>query len=152
MKICLVASRGGHMEELACMSELDGEKFLITEKSSNTITFCDQVYYVEHINRKDKNAIRKIVKIFIEANAILKKEKPDCYISTGALIAVPVLILGKIRKKKIIYIETLARVEDLSLSGKIVYRFADVFCVYWESLLKKYPKARYIDLFNEVIK
>ena len=59
------------------------------------------------------------------------------------------LILGKLRKKKVIFVESMARVEDLSLSGKIAYRFADVFVVYWESLARKYPKATCIDLFSE---
>lgn len=151
MKICLVASRGGHVEEIACVAGCNAEMFLITEKAPNKISFCDRVYYVDHINRKDPHIIPKIIKLVAETNVILKKEKPDCYISTGALISVPVLFLGKLRKKKIIYIESIARIEDLSLTGKIVYRFADVFCVYWESLLQKYPKACYIDLFNEVL-
>ena len=149
MKICLVASRGGHVDELAFASDLNGEMFLITEKSTDEIKFCNRVYYVDHMNRKEPKLVRKMLKLFIEAAKIIRAEKPDCYISTGALISVPVLILGKLSGKKIVFIESLARVETPSISGRIVYRFADVFVVYWKSLLKFYPKARYINLIGE---
>ena len=149
IKICLVASRGGHLSEIAFAKDLNAETFLITEKSGNGDSVCENTYYVDPINRREHNALWKFIKLFFSAHRILKKEQPDCYISTGALISIPVLILGKLQGKKIIFIETLARVVSPSLSGKIVYRFADVFVVYWESLLKYYPKAHYIDLFRE---
>lgn len=149
MKICLIASCGGHLEELCFAQELHGSCFLITEKSASVTADYDSVYYVDHINRREPHAIRKIIKLFFTAAKILKYEKPDCFISTGALISIPVLILGKLKRKKIIFVETLARVETPSLSGRIAYCFADVFVVYWKSLLKYYPKAHYIDLFRE---
>lgn len=151
MKICLVASRGGHIGEMCFAKDLNAEMFLITEKTdnNNNILFFCPTYYVDPINRRERNAVWKILKLFCTAYRILKKEKPDCYISTGALISIPVLLLGKLQGKKIIFIETLARVVSPSLSGRIAYCFADVFVVYWESLLKYYPKAYYIDLFRE---
>lgn len=149
MKICLVASCGGHLEELCFAQKLNGELFLITEKTKNNVSLCEKVYFVDPNNRREPYAIIKIAKLFIEANRILKAEQPDCFISTGALISIPVLILGKLRRKKIVFIETIARVEDLSLSGKIAYRFADVFIVYWKALAQKYPRAHYINLFSE---
>lgn len=149
MKICLAASRGGHLDEIGFARQLKGEKFLITEKSDNTVSLCDRVYYVDPINRRERGAIWKILQLFVKANGILKAEQPDCFLSTGALITIPVLILGKLRRKKVIFIESMARLDDLSLSGKIAYRFADVFIVYWKSLSEKYPKAHYIDLFSE---
>jgi UDP-N-acetylglucosamine:LPS N-acetylglucosamine transferase len=69
------------------------------------------------------------------------KEKPDCIISTGALITYPICLLGKMMGKKIIYIESFARVDRPSLTGKFMYKVADLFIVQWEELLKHYPKA-----------
>ena len=34
-------------------------------------------------------------------------------------------------------------VKELSLSGKIIYPFADLFLVQWKELSKKYKKAVY---------
>lgn len=151
MKICLVASRGGHLRELEFAKYLDKEveMFLITEKSAEISDTSMPVYYVDQINRKEPLAIYKILKLFYVGNKILKKESPDCYISTGALISIPILLLGKLRGKKIIFVESFARVESASLSGKIAYKFADVFIVYWKNLLKIYPNAVYINLLTE---
>ena len=75
---------------------------------------------------------------------IIKKEKPDVIITTGALIAFPFCVIGKIMRKKIIYIESFARVNGKSLTGKLVYPFADLFLVQWESMLDVYPKSKYV--------
>lgn len=151
MKICLVASRGGHLGELAFVKQMnaDIDFFLITEKAQEIKGSSEKVYYVDQINRKEVFAIPKLTRLFIVGNRILRKEKPDCYISTGALISIPILILGKLRRKKIIFIETFARVESGSISGRIAYHFADLFIVYWENLKKIYPKAIYINPFTE---
>jgi beta-1,4-N-acetylglucosaminyltransferase len=45
---------------------------------------------------------------------------------------------------KIVYVESIARVESLSLSGKLLYRTADYFLVQWPQLKAKYPAAQYL--------
>lgn len=139
------------MDELKFIREmnLEYDNFLITEKNPEGQKNWNRVYYVDQINRKEPLALFKIIRLFIIGSRILRKEKPDCFISTGALISIPILLLGKLHGKKIIFIETFARVESGSLSGKIAYLFADVFIVYWKNLLKIYPKAVYIDPFKE---
>lgn len=152
MKICLVASSGGHLKELEFVKALNiknAEYFLITEKVAGMrVKGYGRVYYVTQINRKEKGAWVKFLRLAATGNKILRKEKPDYYISTGALISIPILFLGKLRRKKVIFVESFARVEDGSLSGKIAYRFSDLFIVYWKNLLKVYPKARYVDPFG----
>lgn len=46
-------------------------------------------------------------------------------------------------KRRMVYVESFARVKDLSLSGKLVYPFVDRFLVQWEGLREKWPKAEY---------
>ena len=72
---------------------------------------------------------------------IIDKEKPDAVLSTGAMIAYPALLLGKWMGKKIIFIECMFNVDAPTLTGKLAYRFADLFIVQWEEMLKVYPKA-----------
>ena len=49
--------------------------------------------------------------------------------------------LAKLFGKKLIYIESFAKISSPNLSGKLLYRFADQFYVQWETMLKIYPKA-----------
>ena len=46
---------------------------------------------------------------------------------------------------RIVYVESIARVSSLSLSGSILYRgrVADGFFVQWPGLAAKYPRAKF---------
>ena len=145
MKICFTASSGGHTEELSQLKELIKESdFVITEKSDfMVVDWCEKVYFVSQINRKEILFIPKFLILFIKSLCIFIKEKPDCIISTGALATVPVCIWAKLMRKKIIYIESFARVDEGSLTGKIMYKIADLFIVQWEDMLKVFPDATY---------
>lgn len=88
-------------------------------------------------NRSIVNLIRN----FFLAFRILLKEKPDCILSTGAGIGVPFIYAGRILGIRTVYIETLTRVNTLSLTGRLVYYVADNFIVQWPELAEKYNRA-----------
>ena len=46
--------------------------------------------------------------------------------------------------KKLIYIESFAKVTSPTETGKLLYKFADQFYVQWKPMLKFYPKAIYL--------
>lgn len=72
---------------------------------------------------------------------LLRRERPHFIISTGADVAVPTLILGKIFFRcKIIFIESAGDVTP-TLTGRIVYPFCDLFIVQWPEKLHHFPKA-----------
>ena len=146
MKICFAASSGGHLEEIKCLRPIaeENDSFLITEKTSEGKTaWGDRTYYLRQTNRKEPLFLFHFIKLFFQANAILKKERPDCVISTGALMTYPVCFLAKRKGMKIIYIESFARVDAPSLTGKLMYSMADLFLVQWEEMLEVFPKATY---------
>lgn len=82
--------------------------------------------------------------LFLNAGKILRQESPDVLITTGALLAFPFCVIAKIKGTKIIYIESFARVNSGSLTGRLVYPFADLFLVQWKALQQIYPKAIYV--------
>ncbi|XP_008587415.1 PREDICTED: UDP-N-acetylglucosamine transferase subunit ALG14 homolog, partial [Galeopterus variegatus] len=61
-------------------------------------------------------------------------------------IVVSALLLGILGIKKVIivYVESICRVETLSLSGKILFHLSDYFIVQWPALKEKYPKSVYL--------
>lgn len=146
IKIGLIASGGGHLEELRWIRGLEKKYnyFYLTERGGfDDAGYIKHAYFVEKINRKEKFFFIHFFKLILYSFRILLKEKPDVLISTGALVAVPILYLGKLFGKKIIFIETIARIESLSLTGKLIYPIADCFIVQWEELQQKYPKTVY---------
>ena len=131
-KACFIASSGGHWEELMCLREIADayDTFFVTEEGGQAEdSNLKKIYTLPQINRHEKSFFWHFFKLFKSALKILKKEKPDFVITTGALIAFPFCIFAKLRGIKI---------------GKLVYPFADLFLVQWEPLLKFYPKAKYV--------
>ncbi len=145
-KICFTASLGGHLEEIARLAVLKDQLdiFLLTEKGGfGEQKFCSTVYYLSQMNRKEILFLPKFIKSFLKSFYVLLKEKPDCIISTGALATFPISLIGKLMGKQIIYIESFARVDTASLTGRLMYRVADMFIVQWKDLLELFPNAVY---------
>ncbi len=145
-KICFTASSGGHMEEISQLYEIreQYDSFLFTEKEKFLESnFCDKIIYVPQMNRHEKTFFIKMIRLFFISARVLHREKPDCIISTGALVTYPICLLGKLTGRKIIYIESFARVESCSLTGKLMKPIADLYIVQWEELKEQVPNAIY---------
>ncbi len=56
------------------------------------------------------------------------------------------LRLTHLHDTRIAYVESIARVQSLSLSGKVLYysRVADVMLVQWPEMAQRYPRCRYV--------
>lgn len=156
MKICLVCASGGHLTEMLKINDafISHETFLITyrEKFSNLPKNIKRVYYIKNIlvsnvqaNRVKKKALivlQMILLTLYELKVILK-ERPDIVVSTGSEIAIPIFYLAKVMGKKIIFIESLCRIDKLSGTGKIVRPICDLFLVQWDNLAKLHSKNEY---------
>lgn len=143
-KICLAASSGGHFEQIMMLKPLIDEYdgFLITEKTKYEISTKNiRAYYVKQINRKEIAFVFKFIINAVIAFKIFIKEKPDIVISTGALSTIPICIISKFFRRKLIFIESFAKTNSPTLTGKLLYKFADKFYVQWEDMKKIYPKA-----------
>lgn len=143
-KICLVCSSGGHFFELYSLKLLwkDCNHFWVTfpEKDTQYLLKSERTYWAYHpTNRNIKNLIRNLLLAF----KIFSKERPGIIISTGAGVSVPFLYIGRIMGAKTIYIESMARIKNLSLTGRLVYPVVQNFFVQWPELAVKYPRTEF---------
>ncbi len=153
MKICLECAEGGHLDEmLDIIDAFEGHNiFFVTTKAPTTAGLDKQyrVYYVRRqydTNRKWAIYFRELVllpKLILCSIAILIRERPKVIVSTGGGTTIPLCYLGKLMGVKIIYIESLARINQPSITGKMIHPVADLFLVQWESMLRFYKKAKY---------
>jgi len=141
-KICLISSSGGHYEQLRKLSSLENEYDLIwiTEKTDYE---SDADYYLIQTGGKDKLFPVKMIWNSIKSLFVYFKEKPDIIITTGAMVVIPMSLIGKVFGKKVIFIETFARIYDGTRTGQLMYKYADLFIIQWEELKKIYPDAVY---------
>lgn len=143
MKVCFIASSGGHFQQLMMLEPLmeKYESFVVTEKTNYQLKCKHPMYYVPQIQRKEKLWGLRFVGIALKSIKIFLKEKPDVIISTGVLATLPMCFLGKIFRKRIIFIESFAKSEKPTLTGRVMVKLSDKVYVQWQSLLGFYTEA-----------
>ena len=148
-KVIFAASSGGHFTELLKVQELfkEYDYLLVTEMTDVTRDLKDK-YNIKYVDYgPNKNKIKywwTIFKNLAKAIGIVAKFRPDTVVSTGAQVGGFFCYIGKFFGAKVIYIETMAKIKELSGTGHNVYKIADKFYVQWKSLEEKYEKAEYI--------
>ncbi len=141
-KLCLISSSGGHYEQLSMLKKL-GDKydlFWVTEKTDYK---GNANYYLSQTGSKDILMPFKMLGNCFKTLRFWIKEKPQAVVTTGTMVALPVCFLAKMLGKKVIYIETFARVRDCTRAGKLMYKVADLFIYQWEYLKEFYPEGVY---------
>lgn len=72
------------------------------------------------------------------------RERPDVIVCTGVLATIPFCIIGHALGSKIVYIESFAKTDSPTMTGRLLWKYADRFYVQWESMLSVYPDARFV--------
>lgn len=146
IKVCLIASSGGHIEELMQLNKIREKysHFFMFPETAWTRQIDGKKYFILDMNRKNKcTKLFSLFKMFFQQIFIYFKERPNLIVTTGAVVALPICLYAKVFHKKIIFIESIARVTSCSQTGKIMVKLADLFIVQWEDQLKCYPEAKY---------
>lgn len=142
IKICLVGSSGGHLTHLYMLKPFwkDKKHFWVTfdKEDARSILVGENVYPCYFPTNR---SIKALIKNSWIAWKVIRKEKPNLIVSSGAAIAVPFFYIGKLFGAKLIYIEVFDRIDKPTVTGKIVYPITDKFIVQWEEQKKIYPKA-----------
>lgn len=92
---------------------------------------------------------------FVKCFPIVWRFRPDLLLCNGPGTCVPVCFVAFLlrglskRNCSIVFMESLCRVETLSMTGLILYhlRMADEMFVQWVQLAKKYPRVKFIGRF-----
>lgn len=142
-KICLACSAGGHLTEMLQLKEFYSkyDHFFVTFKRPDTESLAkkEKVFFVQLPRRNLISTLRN----FSQSYKIIKKEKPDLIISTGADSGLVTSLVAKLMGKKVVFIESFCRPSKPGLSGKIAYHFADLFIYQWKEMGKFYPRGIY---------
>ena len=142
LKVCLVSSSGGHLTHMYMLKPFwqDKERFWVTfdKEDARSLLKGETMYPCYYPSNR---SLKALVINTVRAFKVLKKERPDLIISSGAACAVPFFYVGKLFGAKLIYIEVFDRIDSSTLTGRLVYPITDRFIVEWEEMKKVYPKA-----------
>jgi UDP-N-acetylglucosamine:LPS N-acetylglucosamine transferase len=81
-----------------------------------------------------------------EAWKLLRKHKSRVVLTTGGGFSVAFALVAKLMRIPTIYIETWAKIDVPTATGRIMYRITPHFFYQWPQLAKHFPKATYIGL------
>lgn len=138
-RTCWAYSPGGHLAELERATEgiAFPDRFDVTFAGGRPPRAAPRRTY--HVCHPRRSPWRTLVNL-VQAVRVVARERPELVISTGADVAVPVCLVARLFGARLIYIETAGEIEP-TLSGRLLYPFADLFVVQWPEKLKAFPKA-----------
>ncbi len=141
-RVMAVASAGGHWTQLLRLRPAwDGldVSYLTTDKADvGLLQATDRVWRVNDANRWDKIGV---IRMAIRILWVLARERPMVIISTGAAPGYFALRFGRWIGARTVWIDSIANAEELSLTGRMAQRYADLWLTQWEHLASvKGPK------------
>jgi UDP-N-acetylglucosamine:LPS N-acetylglucosamine transferase len=133
--VLLVASPGGHLLQMLALEPAwrDWYRTWVTLRSPD-VTYLLRGEQVVYGHGPTPRNVKNFFRNLRAAGRILREHDPAVIVSTGAGLALPFFILGKLQRRKLVYVESITRVEQLGLTGRLVYPLADSFFVQWSAL------------------
>ena len=147
-KVLFISSTGGHLSEMLQLKDMFSryDYHIITEKTKSNLSLKEK--YPNKVNyliygTKDHPLTYpfKLLANCFKSLYFYFKIHPDYIITTGAHTAGPMCLIGKICGSKVIYIETFANINTKTITGRLLYPFADMFIVQWHSMKKNYKDS-----------
>jgi len=151
IKILAILGKGGHTTQMLRLLEKmpkDYEySYVICYEDPISEKKVDGMVYKVNMpsGERDSNFMKivRTLRTIFQAAIALIKDNPHVVITAGPGVGAIFSYIGKLLGKKVIFIESWARVYSRSDSGKVVYPIADLFFVQWKEMEKLYPNAIY---------
>jgi beta-1,4-N-acetylglucosaminyltransferase len=137
-RILLVACSGGHLLQLMALQPAwEGlETRWVTLEGADSKYLLDPaqvVFAPSPVARNIPNFFRNLAL----ARKTIHEYQPDVILSTGAALAVPFFIVGRLLRVRTVFVESFTRVNRPSLSGRLVYPLATVFFMQWPNFSRR---------------
>ena len=142
-KICIPSSSGGHLTHMWLLKsvwEQAADRFWVTfdKEDANSLLEGERVYHCYFPTNRN---IPNLIKNTALAWKVLRKERPNLIISSGAAVAVPFFLVGKLLGAKLVYVEVFDRVDKPTLTGRMLNGISDLFVVQWPEQAEVYKHA-----------
>jgi UDP-N-acetylglucosamine:LPS N-acetylglucosamine transferase len=133
-KVLAVSSSGGHWVQLRrVVPAFEGSEVVyVTVIDSYRSQVPKNKFYAVH----DATRWNKLGLLALSLAWIIVKERPGVVISTGAAPGYFAIVLGRFLGARTIWIDSMANIEDLSMSGARVGRYADLWLTQWPHLAR----------------
>lgn len=137
-KLLAVSSGGGHWVQLRrVVPAFEGfEIVYVTVGDAYRSQVPDNRFHC--VNDATRWSKFSLILLAIRIAWILACERPAAVVSTGAAPGYFAVLFGRLFRARTIWIDSMANVEDLSLSGAQAGRYADLWLTQWPHLAKAF--------------
>jgi UDP-N-acetylglucosamine:LPS N-acetylglucosamine transferase len=141
-RLLFVCNKGGHYSEMLALKALfkEYDSVLLTNEDNMVADLsvkCIKMWFPKNNSRIG------ILLGFFQCFLVWLWVRPRVIITTGAGLAVPIFVWGKLFGSRLIFIESRARIYSKSLAGKFLAPLCDKVIVQWSEMLNVYKKAEY---------
>ncbi len=144
-RVCLAASAGGHLSQLLRLTD-SWEQYEAIYVSTldgvaKKLQQLGRTYIAGECNRQHPF---KTFSVLLQCIKVVLKERPDVVISTGAAPGFLICITAKMVGSKIIWIDSIANIQQLSMSGQLIRPFSNLILTQWPEVARKYKNVEYV--------
>jgi len=136
-KVLLVASAGGHWVQLRrVVRAFEGAQlsYVTTDPGYRDEVGDAPFYIVRDANRRKP---LECIQLAMQLAHILLSERPQVVFSTGAAPGCLAILFGRLLGARTIWLDSIANVDRLSLSARLILPFAGLVLTQWPTLQTK---------------
>jgi UDP-N-acetylglucosamine:LPS N-acetylglucosamine transferase len=149
VKLMVGASAGGHANELQIL--LEAARGLWPFEPAGYVTtmeitaqgFIKYGKPVHVIGESDRRKPLQAVAVLWRTLRLALRERPDAVVTTGSMPLAIFCLWSKLLGARIVWIDSVAQIEHLSLSGRLMRRVADLCLAQWPDVAARYPNVEY---------
>ena len=133
--LLIVCSSGGHLLQMLELRDAwEGfERVWVTFDKSDTRSLL-RGERVVHAHGPTNRNIPNLLRNLGLAARVLRAERPAAILTTGAGVAVPFAWIGRLQRIPTVYVESVTRIEGLSLSARMIAPVASRLYGQWPEL------------------
>ena len=144
------ASGGGHANELIRLLDVaEGRLWsvdpvaYVTTLDITAEAFALRGRPVHVIGESDRKKPLQAILVFARAAALAFRLRPDVVVTTGSMPLALFAICAKLIGARVVWIDSVAQIDELSLSGRVMRHVADLFLAQWPDVAAKYANVEY---------
>ncbi|SCF31908.1 Oligosaccharide biosynthesis protein Alg14 like [Micromonospora mirobrigensis] len=140
--LLLVGSSGGHLAQLLALRPwYEGRRRRwVTFDTPDAVSLLagEEVVPAHHPTTRN---VRNLLRNALLARRVLRRGDVAAVITTGAGVAVPFVVLARLRGIPTVYIEVYDRIDTATLTARLCRPFLSAMLVQWEEQRRQYPEA-----------
>lgn len=143
--LLLVCSSGGHLTQLYNLrpwwERFDRTWVTFDKPDATSLLEGERTVWAFHPTTRNVWNLLRNARL---AWRLVRRMRPDLIVSTGAAVAFPFFLVGKLFGARTVYVEVFDRIDSRTVTGRLCYPISDRFLLQWDEQKALYPKGEVV--------